>query len=239
MEKEEKRLIAVSTVPNGYVLKIDKEEFLYFTELDLLAGFMVHVGTHDTSSMDNGTLMSTLASAMIGHEYAEHIENLSTRMANMANKQVGAYKSMDEMLKYVNNIKPVIDGFKSRVKEMDGMITSASKDYLDIITPVMEAKDKMDRLSARVCGMTTKLNSYDKKIADLDKIIESGKQELARIHEIRAAIEATAKESGVEIKPAETKKEDTPNTGRGGSRKKADKAILAAIEAEQVKGNLK
>ena len=42
--------ISVKTVPNGYVLKVgDAEDFLYFNEIDLLAGFMARVGALSTT----------------------------------------------------------------------------------------------------------------------------------------------------------------------------------------------
>lgn len=52
MAKKEKMTLTVKTVPNGYTLKVDDQEFMYFNEIDLLAGFLSHVGMGETNSME-------------------------------------------------------------------------------------------------------------------------------------------------------------------------------------------
>ena len=72
--------ITVLTHPNGYSLKVNDTEYMYFSEVDLLAGMIAHVGMHETKHMDQGTILSTLAKMMLGQEYATNVDNLKARI---------------------------------------------------------------------------------------------------------------------------------------------------------------
>ena len=80
MAKKEKLTLSLQTVPYGYVLKVEDQEFMYFNEVDLLAGFLSHVGMGETSPMEKGTILSSLFTAMMGDAYADAVTTLKQRV---------------------------------------------------------------------------------------------------------------------------------------------------------------
>ena len=83
-EKLEK--IEVRTVPNGYEMKYDGTDFFYFSKMDLLAGFMAHVGAGNSNIMDKGTIMSTIFNIMLGEKYAQDVDDLKSTVARLEKK---------------------------------------------------------------------------------------------------------------------------------------------------------
>ena len=53
MAKEEQKLITiqVKTLPNGYSLDLEKENFMYYSPMALLEGMFVHVGMNREGAM--------------------------------------------------------------------------------------------------------------------------------------------------------------------------------------------
>ena len=78
--------ISLRTVSNGYTLTVDESEFMYFNEVDLLAGFMAHVGLSETGYMDKGAILNTLFSAMMGSAYADSVTTLKQRVGLLSSQ---------------------------------------------------------------------------------------------------------------------------------------------------------
>ena len=72
--------IEVHTLPNGYSLDVDGTSYMYYNEIDLIAGFMAHVGLSETNYMDRGSILSALMSAMIGDAYSDAVTTLKQRV---------------------------------------------------------------------------------------------------------------------------------------------------------------
>lgn len=46
------RQITLRTLPNGYVLKVNANEYVYFNEKELVMGFLFHVGYNEPESSE-------------------------------------------------------------------------------------------------------------------------------------------------------------------------------------------
>lgn len=252
--------IKVTTLPNGYGLDVDGEGFMYFNELDLLAGFMVHVGAREAKPMENGDMLSALASAMIGHEYAKNVEQLRDRMSVIYNKQVGAMKDVDNVTKYVNDCMPKFKTFRGRVDELDRILKVAAENYREATAPVSEAKAMMDGLAKQISNAQDKIKKYEKFFENVDEeakrmklLVDEARKQLMVANEMRSYIEDAMKSAGAstdDIKAIKDKyKESTKAEGKkaaDGAEKKPSKAKKMtkeekekALEKEKAKGNLK
>lgn len=61
--KKELTKIAVETVANGYVLKVDNQEYLFFNALELLEGMFVHVGLNKKDYLDKKVIKDLMTAA--------------------------------------------------------------------------------------------------------------------------------------------------------------------------------
>ena len=97
MAKKDLSKIKVSTLPNGYSLTVEDQEYMYFNEIDLLAGFMSHVGMREVDYADRGTILSSLMSAMLSEPgfdastllVPHNLENILTLYMNWADLERG------------------------------------------------------------------------------------------------------------------------------------------------------
>lgn len=72
----EKKEINVYPVPNGYVLKFGKEEYMYYGKAALLEGFMYHVGLEELGAVDAETIRNFLTAAIVWKEQGETVKEL-------------------------------------------------------------------------------------------------------------------------------------------------------------------
>lgn len=61
--KRENINISVQTLPNGYALTVDEQEYMYFNTRELLEGIFYHVGLENTAYMDKQTIHDLMFAA--------------------------------------------------------------------------------------------------------------------------------------------------------------------------------
>ena len=103
---QDKLVINVRTVPNGYTLDIEKGEkkqgFMYFNPKKLLDGFMYHVGFEELGEVSEEFRAEVMKAAIawqnngklvkLNLKYEAKIKELKTRIATLE-KQLGKKKS--------------------------------------------------------------------------------------------------------------------------------------------------
>lgn len=131
--------ISVKTVPNGYVLKVgDAEDFLYFNEIDLLAGFMARVGALSTKPMEKSDILSTVVDLLLGSEYSKNVDNLKKKIELVNNHALRVEKRLAEIeLKMPINPKPKKESKKKIVP--DGPMSEIAKTKLEELEEKMKA----------------------------------------------------------------------------------------------------
>ena len=130
--------ISVKTVPNGYVLKVgDAEDFLYFNEIDLLAGFMARVGALSTKPMEKSDILSTVVGLLLGSEYSKNVDNLKKKIELVYNHALKVEKRLAEIeLKMPINPKPKKEAKKKSVP--DGPMSERAKTKLEELEEKMK-----------------------------------------------------------------------------------------------------
>lgn len=166
MAKKNLSKIKVSTLPNGYALTVEDQEYMYFNEIDLLAGFMGHVGMREVDYADRGTILSSLMSAMLGETFTNAVATLKQRVSLLSGKYETTMAKMDDAVTYVNNaqnqidrlekdIKNLQDGFKSALNENNKLKSETSSAF----TMINEIQKKCDKAQNELVNIVTVMKS--------------------------------------------------------------------------------
>ena len=181
MAKKNLPKIKVSTLPNGYSLTVDDQEYMYFNEIDLLAGFMGHVGMREVDYADRGTILSSLMSAMLGDTFTDAVATLKQRVSLLSGKYETTMAKMDDAIAYVNNaqnqierlekdIKNLQDGFKAALNENNKLKSETSSAF----TMINEIQKKCDKTLNTLANTETVMKSKDEADEGQDAPDKSG-----------------------------------------------------------------
>jgi septal ring factor EnvC (AmiA/AmiB activator) len=166
MAKKNLPKIKVSTIPNGYALTVEDQEYMYFNEIDLLAGFMGHVGMREVDYADRGTILSSLMSAMLGDTFTNAVATLKQRVSLLSGKYEATMAKMDDAIAYVNSaqnqierlekdIKNLQDGFKAALNENNKL----KSDTASAFTMINEIQKKCDKAQNDLANIVTVMKS--------------------------------------------------------------------------------
>lgn len=208
--------LKLDTVPNGYSLKIEGEDYMYYNLADLIAGFVCHVGLMESKPMDRGTVLSTLFTAMIGEEYANSVTTLKRRVGLLSQRYETTLERMDESIDYVVAAGKQIESMKQKIELLDDKVSTVQKLQSKVEESIKEA---------------------DKKVRNIDKKSKEVLDDLSNSATIMKAIEETGKAKKGKKDIEDDVESSDPVAGTdgvkkaNGRRKKADEAILRQLES--------
>ena len=224
MEKSKKTRINVSTLPNGYCLKIDEQEYMYFNVMELLAGFMVHVGMQKTDYKDKGDILTMLFQTMVGHEWEHTITSLNSRVQDLEDRLGRTINHLEQTAKTGDRMEPRINELDEAIKSLYENLEKQKKENRQSLMDVRESSQTAKETAAEFKKQSKELKS---NIATIDKYATSVR---------KICKDAEVHTKTVEI--LERRLENIFNTiennakKSGGSRKKNDAAVLAEIERQ-------
>ena len=102
--------------PNSFTLTVDGENYLYFSELDLLLGFMARVGTCNDENADRSTLMNSLFNVMLGEKYANDIDKLNQTVQRMTERYNDKIKKLDNEIHRFQDAADEYEKFKKKLE---------------------------------------------------------------------------------------------------------------------------
>ena len=224
MAKEKHFLkIEVHTLPNGYSLDVDGTGYMYYNEIDLIAGFMAHVGLSETNYMDRGSIMSALMSAMIGDAYSDAVTTLKQRVGLLTTQYTTTIERMDKAIDYVTQAEKQIDSMLGRVKALEEQVKGTEQIHIDNKKIVEDTK--------------LKLASIEKKADKVMDSLANSATIMRAMEEANDAIQKKANEGQTEpdkSRDADGKfaepAADNKRKGKGGRNKAADAKIVKEIE---------
>lgn len=228
MEKSRKQKINVSTLPNGYCLKIDEQEYMYFNVMELLAGFMCHVGLHKTEYMDKGDILTMLFQTMVGHEWEHTITSLNSRVKDLEDRLGRTINHLELTAKTGDRMEPRINELDESIKSLSENLENQKKENRQSLMDVRESSQtaketaaefnkQSKELKANIATIEKYANGVKKMIQDAEVHTKTVELLERRLENVFNAIEKNAKKS--------TEK-------KGGSRKKNDAVVLAEIEKQ-------
>jgi predicted nuclease with TOPRIM domain len=220
MAKKNLTEIKLITLPNGYALTVDGHEYMYFNEIDLLAGFMSRVGMREVDYADRGTILSSLMSAMLGDTFTDAVATLKQRVSLLSGKYETTMEKMDDAIAYVNDAQKQIsrlekdiqnlqDGFKEALNENNQL----KSDTASAFTMIKEIQKKCDKVQNTLANIETVMKAKEEADEGQEEPDKSGDAD------------------GKSAEPAD----DTKQKGKKGSRKDKDAKIIEAIEKKAKK----
>lgn len=249
--------ISVQTLPNGYSLSVNKEEYMYFNVIELVAGFLAHVGLCDTKEMERGDIITMLFQTMVGKAWGETVDNMTLKMTSLEKRTGEAMTRLNTVINSGERIQPTIDDIKSQLQDINDSIKEQRKKNHAASKDSTEAKnianDTFEKAKNEASDMKDIIEYSKKAAADIAKMRKDAEEYLRRAENIlkknKDAVEANdlslievaddapadTEEKPFREQPAGTgrkagKKE--PKTKARGGRKKNDEAVLRAIEAQ-------
>ena len=197
--------INLQTHPNGYGLTVNGEKFMYLNLVDLMAGFMAHVGLGFETQMEKGTILSSLMAAMLGDAYTDAVTTLKQRVGLLTSQYTTTIEQMDKAIDYVAQAEKTISGLTARIENIETQLKATEVDH---------AKNKKA------------VDDVAKTIVELDKKAENVFNSLSNSATIMKAMEEAGK-AAEENKGKKSKK--APKKTKT-SRQERDEAILAKME---------
>ena len=240
MAKKELKQIMLKTVPNGYALSVDGTECMYFNEVDMLAGFLAHVGLCESANMDRGTILSVLFSAMMGEAYADQVTTLKQRVGLLTSQYNTTIERMDKAVEYVTQAEKTISGLMNRIEQIETQLKATEADHAKNKKVVDETSTKLADIQRRseqtlnsLANTATILKSLEES-AESAKGKKTSKKEDAGDEDGKLPSKSKGKKAAKD-KDAERDGSTEKVKGKSSGRKRNDEAILNAIKAQAEK----
>ena len=120
MAKEKLIKINVRNLPNGYALTVGTQEYMYYNPMDLLAGFMVHVGLQQTEYMEKGNILTMLFQILVGEQWEDNVNAMYGKINDMDSRLTGTLNRLEKTAKIGDRLEP-------RVNEIDETISTLTE----------------------------------------------------------------------------------------------------------------
>ena len=226
MEKSKKQKINVSTLPNGYCLKIDNQEYMYFNVMELLAGFMCHIGLQKTDYMDKGDILTMLFQTMVGHEWEHTITSLNSRVQDLEDRLGRTINHLEMTAKTGDRMEPRINELDEAIKTLYENLEKQKKENRQSLMDVRESSQTAKETAAEFKKQSKELKAniatIDKYATDVRKICKDAEVHTKTVEILERRLENLLN----------TIEKPVKKSGCGGSRKKNDAAVLAEIERQ-------
>ena len=172
MSKKVLKTIKVSTLPNGYSLTVGNSEFMYFSEIDLLAGFLSHVGSGKTDDMEKGDILNTLFNVMLGDKYVRDVDNLNKTVERLERKYNERIEKLEKLITIVNDAVNRHATMKEQLEETTKLTDVMRKGYAEALKPFKEYDQRINKLEVDTQRMESHFNTATNQADNLLKYIE-------------------------------------------------------------------
>ena len=172
MSKKVLKTIKVSTLPNGYSLTVGNSEFMYFSEIDLLAGFLSHVGSGKTDDMEKGDILNTLFNVMLGDKYVRDVDNLNKTVERLERKYNERIEKLEKLITIVNDAVNRHATMKEQLEETTKLTDIMREGYSKALKPFKEYDQRINKLEIDTQRMESHFNTATNQADNLLKYIE-------------------------------------------------------------------
>lgn len=209
---------------NSYELVIDGEEFLYFNELDLLAGFIARIGSGNTKGMDKTMMLNTLFNVLIGEEYAKKMDQLKNTVDRLEARYSERILKLEHETAKVTAAIEKHDKLEKSIKTIEEMSVKMMKGYDDACKPYGDYNNRIMKLE----GDTTRIESHFKSATtQAQSLLEYIQRTMDDINKTNELVNAKAT---MLVKKLERKAKDIPddkpaNDARKGAAESDDEGV--------------
>ena len=173
MAKKVFKKIVVMTHPNGYSLNIEGEEFMYYNELDLLLGFLSHVGTGNTNDMEKSDLLNALFNVMLGQKYTQDVDKLKMTVNRLEARYTDVTAKLQRELEKVKEANERHEKLTKRTEELTKLVDEMQQGYQKAYKPYDEYNKRISKLESQTTKMESHFNSATNESQMLLKQIRS------------------------------------------------------------------
>lgn len=178
MAKKVLKKITLMTLPNGYSLDIEGNGFMYFNELDLLLGFLSHIGTDKTTDMEKGDLLNALFSMMLGHKYQNDVDRLKMTVNRLETRYTDVTAKLGRELDKVKEANEKHDKLMKRIAQLTDLVDEMQQCYQEACKPYEEYNNRINTLENKTTSMESHFNSATAESQMLLKLIREKYHEL-------------------------------------------------------------
>ena len=172
-EKKVFKKIVVMTHPNGYSLNIEGDEFMFFNELDLLLGFLSHVGTGNTNDMEKSELINALFNMMLGQKYTQDVDKLKMTVNRLEARYTDVTAKMHRELEKVKEANEQHEKLTKRTEELTKLVDEMQQGYQKAYKPYDEYNKRISKLESQTTKMESHFNAATNESQMLLKQIQS------------------------------------------------------------------
>ena len=104
MAKKQLTKVSVQTVPNGYLLNVEGNGYMYFTIQELLEGFFVHVGLSKLNWLDRDTITDLLTACATWPKEGDAIQEAARLTAQVEDLQQSRTKDVSTIATLKNQL---------------------------------------------------------------------------------------------------------------------------------------
>lgn len=185
MAKEKLININVHNLPNGYSLTVGSQEYMYYNPMDLLAGFMVHVGLQETQYMEKGNILTMLFQLLVGEQWEDNINAMYGRINDMDSRLTSTLSRLEKTAKFGDKLEP-------RVNEIDETISTLTegiaqqkdinrKTLMDVRESVQIVKDATSEYKKESAAYKENFKLFSSSIKDVRAMREEAEKHLKTI----------------------------------------------------------
>ena len=185
MAKEKLININVKNLPNGYSLTVGSQEYMYYNPMDLLAGFMVHVGLQQTEYMEKGNILTMLFQILVGEQWEENVNAMYGRINDMDSRLTFTLNRLEKTSKIGDKLEPRVNEIDETISTLTESITKQKdinrKTLMDVRESVQIVKDATAEFKKESAVHKDNLKLFSSSIKDVRAMREEAEKHLKTI----------------------------------------------------------
>ena len=185
MAKKELIDINVHKLPNGYSLTVGTQEYMYHNPMDLLAGFMVHVGLQQTEYMEKGNILTMLFQLLVGEQWEENVNAMYGKINDMDSRLTYTLNNLNKTAKLGERLEPRINEIDETISNLTESVTKQKdinrKTLMDVRESVQIVKDAKSEYKKESAAYKENFKLFSSSIKDVRAMREEAEKHLKNI----------------------------------------------------------
>jgi hypothetical protein len=185
MAKEKLIKINVRNLPNGYALTVGSQEYMYYNQMDLLAGFMVHVGLQQTEYMEKGNILTMLFQLLVGEQWEDNINAMYGKINDMDSRLTGTLNRLEKTAKIGDKLEPRVNAMDETISSLEDNIAKQKeenrKTLMDVRESVQIVKDAKSEYKKESAAYKENFKLLSSSIKDVRAMREEAEKHLKTI----------------------------------------------------------
>ena len=185
MAKKELIDINVHKLPNGYSLTVGTQEYMYYNPMDLLAGFMVHVGLQQTEYMEKGNILTMLFQILVGEQWEDNVNAMYGKINDMDSRLTFTLNRLEKTAKIGDKLEPRVNEIDETISTLTESITKQKdinhKTLMDIRESVQIVKVAKAEYKKESAAYKENFKLFSSSIKDVRAMREEAEKHLKTI----------------------------------------------------------